>query len=59
VVVAAHAFNPSTWEAEAAWFTEFQGSQGYTEKPYLEKKKKKLQCQFGSRKLNSLAFVNY
>ena len=40
MVVAAHAFNPSTWEAEAAWFTEFQGSQGYTEKPYLEKKKK-------------------
>jgi hypothetical protein len=40
------AFNPSTWEAEAggslssrpAWSTEFQDSQSYTEKPYLEKK---------------------
>jgi hypothetical protein len=45
--VVAHAFNPSTWEAEAgeflrpAWSTEFQDSQGYTEKPCLEKKKKK------------------
>jgi hypothetical protein len=44
--VVAHAFNPSTREAEAvgflssrpAWSTEFQGSQGYTEKPCLEKK---------------------
>lgn len=34
---------PATWEAEAdgslrsrpAWFTEFQDSQGYTERPYL------------------------
>ena len=51
----AHAFNPSTWEAEAggflssrpAWSTEFQDSQGYTEKPCLEKPKKKK------------AFVNY
>jgi hypothetical protein len=44
-----HAFNPSTWEAEAggflssrpAWSTngEFQDSQGYTEKPCLEKPK--------------------
>jgi hypothetical protein len=43
----AHAFNPSTWEAEAdgflssrpAWSTEqseFQDSQGYTEKPCLK-----------------------
>ena len=47
--VLAHAFNPSTWEAETggflssrpAWFTEFQDSQGYTEKLCLEKKKKK------------------
>jgi hypothetical protein len=39
-----HAFNPSTREAEAggflssrpAWSTEFQDSQGYTEKPCLE-----------------------
>jgi hypothetical protein len=44
----AHAFNPSTWEAEADRFlssrqpllqSEFQDSQGYTEKPYLKKKK--------------------
>jgi hypothetical protein len=47
--VVAHAFNPSTWEAEVgrllslrpAWSTsEFQDSQGYTEKPCLEKIKK-------------------
>jgi hypothetical protein len=40
--------NPSTWEAEAGGFlnsrppglqSEFQESQGYTEKPCLEKKK--------------------
>ena len=44
--VVAHAFNPSTLEAEAeaggflssrpAWSTEFQDSQGYTEKPCLQ-----------------------
>jgi hypothetical protein len=43
--VVAHAFNPSTWEAEADGFlslqSEFQDSQGYTEKPCLEKPKKK------------------
>jgi hypothetical protein len=47
----AHAFNPSTWEAEAggflsskpAWSTEFQNSQGYTEKPGLKKPKNKKQ----------------
>jgi hypothetical protein len=50
--VVAHSFNPSTGEAEAggflssrsAWSTkwgEFQDSQSYTEKPCLEKKKKK------------------
>jgi hypothetical protein len=47
--VVAHAFNPSTWEAEAgrflssrpAWSTEFQDSQGYTEKPCLKKTKTK------------------
>jgi hypothetical protein len=47
--VVAHAFNPSTREAEAgrflssrpAWSTnEFQDSQSYTEKPCLEKPKK-------------------
>jgi hypothetical protein len=44
----AHAFNPSTWEAEAGGFlssrpglqSEFQDSQGYTEKPCLEKQNK-------------------
>jgi hypothetical protein len=44
-----HAFNPSTWEAEAGRLlssgqpgiqSEFQNSQGYTEKPCLKKKKK-------------------
>jgi hypothetical protein len=47
--VVAHTFNPRTWEAEAggflssrpAWSTEFQDSQGYTEKPCLEKNQKK------------------
>jgi hypothetical protein len=45
--VVVHAFNPSTWEAEAGGFlssvlqSEFQDSQGYTEKPCLEKTKKK------------------
>ena len=43
-----HAFNSSTREAEAGGFlssrqpglqSEFQDSQGYTEKPYLEKQK--------------------
>jgi hypothetical protein len=49
-VVVAHPFNPSTWEAkrqEDFWVrgqpdlqNEFQDSQGYTEKPCLEKQKK-------------------
>jgi hypothetical protein len=46
--VVENAFNPSTREAEAggflssrpAWSTEFQDSQGYTEKPCLRKPKK-------------------
>jgi hypothetical protein len=46
-MVVAHDFNPSTWEAETggflssrpAWSTEFQDSQGYTEKPCLKKTK--------------------
>jgi hypothetical protein len=51
--VVAHAFNPSTWEAEAGgsladlWVkgqpglqSEFQDSQGYTEKPCLRKQNK-------------------
>ena len=40
-----HAFNPSTREAEAGGFlslqSKFQDSQGYTEKPCLEKTKTK------------------
>jgi hypothetical protein len=45
-----HTFDPSTWETEAGrflssrpvWSTdEFQDSQGYTEKPCLEKPRKK------------------
>jgi hypothetical protein len=47
--VVEHDFNPSTWVAEADGFlssrpglqSEFQNSQGYTEKPCLKKKKKK------------------
>jgi hypothetical protein len=34
LAVVAHAFNPSTWEAEAVeLISEFQDSQDYTEKP--------------------------
>jgi hypothetical protein len=48
--VVAHAFNPSTWEAEAGEFlsskppglqSEFQDSRGYAEKPCLENKQTK------------------
>jgi hypothetical protein len=48
--VVAHVFNPSTWEAESGGFlssrppglqSEFQDSQGYTDKPCLKKTKKK------------------
>jgi hypothetical protein len=47
--VVAHAFDPSTWEAEAGELlssgqpglqSEFHHSQGYTEKPCLEKQNK-------------------
>jgi hypothetical protein len=47
--VVEHAFNPSTWEAETGRFlsssqpglqSEFQDSQGYTEKPCLKKQNK-------------------
>jgi hypothetical protein len=50
--VVAHAFNPSTWEAKAGGFlsssqpglqSEFQDNQGYSEKPCLLKKKKKVE----------------
>jgi hypothetical protein len=43
--VVVHVFNPSTWEAEAGvggqpgLQSEFQDSQGYTEKPCLKKPK--------------------
>jgi hypothetical protein len=46
----AHAFNPNTWEADAGGFwvqgqpglqSEFQDSQGYTEKPCLKTKQNK------------------
>jgi hypothetical protein len=51
--VVVHAFNPSTREAEAggflssrpAWSTEFQDSQGYTEKPCLKKTNKQTNKQ--------------
>jgi hypothetical protein len=47
--VVVHAFNPSTWEAEAgkflssrpAWSTESTRTARATEKPYLEKQKTK------------------
>ena len=52
VAVVVHVFNPSTGEAEAGRFlwvwdqpglqSKFQDSQGYTEKPYLFKKKKSI-----------------
>jgi hypothetical protein len=56
--VVAHSFNPSNWKAEAVRGqpglpSEFQDSQGYTEKPCLEKtkrKKKKVRRElFGDR----------
>jgi hypothetical protein len=49
--VVVHAFNPSTWKAEAGGFlsssqpglqSEFQDSEGYTEKPCLEKQTNKI-----------------
>ena len=43
---ARYAFNPSTWEAEAGQpglQSEFQDSQGYTEKPCLKKPKQQQQ----------------
>jgi hypothetical protein len=46
-----HAFNASTWEAEAGGFltglqSEFQDSQDYTEKPCLEKQTNKQKSQY-------------
>jgi hypothetical protein len=49
--VVAHAFNYSTWEAEAGGFlrtrlqSEFQDSQSYTEKPCLKKTNKQTKHQ--------------
>jgi hypothetical protein len=58
--VVAHAFNPTTWKAEAGGVrgqpglqSEFQDSQGYTEKPYLEKPKTKTQ----NKNQNNKTFV--
>jgi hypothetical protein len=52
--VVAHAFNPSTWEPEAGGFlSEFQDSQGYTEKPYHEKNKNKKKLHIKNNNLLS------
>lgn len=46
----AHVFKPSTQESEAGGLgqsgpqSEFQDSQGYTEKPCLEKQQQKMCC---------------
>jgi hypothetical protein len=67
----AHAFNPSTWEAEAGRFlsmrpaglqSEFQDSQDYTEKPCFrnkqtKKKKKKKEKKKKERKLRALVVL--
>ena len=65
--VVANAFNPSTREAEAdgflrlrpAWPTKFQDSQGYTEKPCLEKPKQKTKKQESRQdsKLNTAMYT--
>ena len=47
----AHTFNPSIWEAEAS---EFQDSQGYTEKPCLEKTKKQTKKQTTKTKTSEI-----
>jgi hypothetical protein len=57
VCVVAHAFNPSTQEAEAGGFlslqpglqSEFQDSQGYTEKPCLKNKQTNKQTKKAPR----------
>jgi hypothetical protein len=57
--VVAHTFNPSTREAEAGGFlssrqpglqSEFQDSQGYTEKPCLKKPKEEEEEEEGEGK---------
>jgi hypothetical protein len=62
--VVAHAFNLSTWEAEAGGFlslrpgpglqSEFQDSQGYTEKPCLKKQKQK---QTNKKVVSAIIFI--
>jgi hypothetical protein len=61
--VVAHSFNPSSWEAEAGKFlvrdqpglqSEFQDSQGYTEKPCLKKEKKKKNQAWGSSSVGGM-----
>jgi hypothetical protein len=41
-VVVVHAFNPSTLGGRGRQISEFQDSQGYTEKPCLRKQNKKI-----------------
>jgi hypothetical protein len=60
--VVAHAFDTGTWEAEAggflssrsAWSTEFQDSQGYTEKPCLDKQNKTKQNKNKTKKSHAV-----
>jgi hypothetical protein len=63
-----HTFNPSTWEAEAGDFwvrgqprlqSEFQDSQGYTEKPCLEKQNKTKQNKTKQNKNSATLCLNY
>jgi hypothetical protein len=56
----AHAFNPSTWEAEAIQCviqSEFQDSQDYTKKPCLEKQKPKTKPKQNKNKQTKNCFV--
>jgi hypothetical protein len=65
--VVAHASNPSTWEAEAGGFlssrpawsqSEFQDSQGYTEKPCLEKPTKQNKTKQNKTKQNKTTRIS-
>jgi hypothetical protein len=61
----AHAFNPITQEAEAggflssrpAWSTQFQDSQGYTEKPCLERQKTNKQTNKKPKKQKDITYA--
>jgi hypothetical protein len=63
----AHAFNPSTREAEAGRFlssrpglqSEFQNSQGYTEKPCLKKPKKKKRKKKEKKRMCTAMFIHF